>query len=300
MSSAEHRHAKRFYGAVAAIVLCVVLVVLLRRPRTSSGHDRPPPRDLERLAWCAEGTEPIAGEGCFASPASPRGLLVYLHGRYGPEGVKDELERQARVVRLSSARGFAVLALRGAQGQCSDPLLASWWCWPSNERNAGDGPAFVARWAVALEASERRLGPQRRVLLGFSNGGYFAALIASRALERFDAVAIAHAGPVAPMRPLGARPPMLLLDADDDPSGPEMDRLGADLQREEWPLMVTVREGAHALLEWDIETALAFFERTRTETLPLVPPLAARTRRAPTPVVPEAGAETDATADSGD
>lgn len=281
-----HAPATRFYLTVAAGVLALSGGIRLWmklhevRPAAAQALDAAAVVD-----WCGEGLEAIPGAGCFAAPASPAGsttLLVYLHGRYAPEAASDELQRQSRVARLATARGHAVLALRGMQGQCTDPQLATWWCWPSNERNASDGPAFVARWSTALAEAERRAQPARRVLLGFSNGGYFAALIASRGLAPFDAVAIAHGGPVQPMSPASGMPPILLLDADDDPSGPEMSRLDADLTRESWPHVVVVREGGHALTDWDVDMSLTFFDRVRSERLPLTPPLSARTTRRPT------------------
>ena len=278
MPRAAHAHAARFYVAIAIGVLAVSAVIFLRErspgPRPAMARARP---DAAVVDWCAPGLEAIAGGGCFAlgrEANQARALLVYLHGRYSPETESDELERQARVARLAAARGYSVLALRGMQGQCTDAQLATWWCWPSNERNATDGAAFVARWADALGEAERRARPARRVLLGFSNGGYFAALIASRALAPFDAVTIAHAGPVSPMTPLGKKPPILLIDADDDPSSPEILRLDGDLTREAWPHAMVIREGGHALPEWDIEMALTFFDRARTEAFPLTPPLA--------------------------
>jgi predicted esterase len=295
MSRAAHAHAVRFYGAVALGVLAVSVGVILqgrsREIRPAAAADR---GDGAVVSWCAAGLEAIAGGGCFAHarPSSkPPALLVYLHGRYSPETEADEMERQSRVARLASARGYAVLALRGMQGQCTDPQLATWWCWPSNERNASDGPAFVGRWSFALAEAERRARPARRVLLGFSNGGYFASLIASRALAPFDAVTVAHAGPVAPMTPVGPKPPVLLVDADDDPSSPEILSLDAALTREAWPHAMVIREGGHALPEWDIDMALTFFDRVRTERLPLVPPLAPP--RAPHPHV-DAGPDPEA------
>jgi len=278
-------HAARFYTAVAVGVLAVTAVVVLReRSHVARPAAAKELADAAVVDWCAPGLEPIAGGGCFAPGREvnkPRALLVYLHGRYSPETEADELERQSRVARMATARGYSVLALRGMQGQCTDPQLATWWCWPSNERNAADGAAFVSRWASALGDAERRARPVRRVLLGFSNGGYFAALIASRALAPFDAVAIAHAGPVSPMTPLGPKPPVLLVDADDDPSSAELQHLDSDLTRESWPHAVVVREGGHALPEWDVDMSLTFFDRVRTEPLPLVPPLAPP--RAPRP-----------------
>jgi predicted esterase len=288
MAHAAHRHAFRFHAAVALGVVAVCALIVLRERSSARRHALASTADTAVVDWCGEGLEAIAGGGCFAASRSvargPATLLVYLHGRYAPEGTSDELERQSRVARLATARGYAVLALRGMQGQCTDPQLASWWCWPSNERNAGDGPAFVARWSVALAEAERRARPAHRVLLGFSNGGYFASLIASRALAPFDAVAIAHAGPVEPMTPTGAAPPVLLVDADDDPSGPEVSRLDAALTRASWPHDLVVREGGHALGDWDVAMALTFFDRARREPVPLRPPLPARTaRRSPDP-----------------
>ena len=287
----------RSFASVAFVVAAVILGVVLgaryrKAPAPARGAAPPPVADV--ADWCPPGFDPIAAGGCFApAPAAmpARGLVVYLHGRYAPEGVSDERERQQRVARLGGARGYAVLALRGAQGQCSDPQLATWWCWPSNERNVDDGPAFVARAAPALAEARRRAGPGRQLLLGFSNGGYFAALIASRALLPLDAVAIAHAGPVEPMRPAGKQPPILLIDADDDPSGPEMDHLEATLTRESWPHAMVAREGAHALPDWDVEMALTFFDRTRSEPLPLSPPLSSRARRLQPPPEADAAAE---------
>ena len=189
--------------------------------------DEPPlePDAAALEAWCADGLMPVAGGGCFAPPIAPRDpvtLIVYLHGRYSPDTRAEELDRQARVAKLATMKGFAVLALRGAQGECTSPELKAYWCWPSNERNAQDGPAFVSRWETSIKAARDRLGPGPNVLLGFSNGGYFGELIAKRALAKFDAFAIAHGGPIGVAAANGDRPPMLLITADDDASDPEM------------------------------------------------------------------------------
>lgn len=280
MTRAAHAHAFRFYAAVGLGVMAVSAAILLteRRSRVpapaAAAVDGP---DAAVIDWCAPGLEAIPGGGCFAlAPETnkPRALLVYLHGRYAPESAPEEMERQTRVARLGTARGYSVLTFRGVQGQCAGPQLATFWCWPSNEKNASDGPAFVERWAASLAEAQKRARPARRVLLGFSNGGYFASLIASRALLPFDAVVVAHAGPVSPMTPVGRKPPLLLVDADDDPSSPEILHLDSDLTREAWPHSMVIREGGHALPEWDVEMALTFFDRVRTEAVPLTPPLA--------------------------
>lgn len=276
-----HSNATKFYVAVALCVSAVVIGVLVRRPKTSHAAGG---REVtsEIIPWCATGLEAIPGGGCLALPSSPgqgTPLLVYLHGRYAPNAAADELDRQQRVAKLGTARGFAVLALRGAQNQCTDSKLADWWCWPSNERNADTGPAFVERWQPALDVVNEQLGAGPRYLLGFSNGGYFATLIATRALFPFDAVTVAHAGPVQPTRAVGNKVPMLLVTADEDASNDEMIRLSSELAREKWPAQIVAREGGHSLPDWDIEMALTFFVRSRNEKVPLDPPLSTRAPR---------------------
>jgi predicted esterase len=239
----------------------------------------PSPRDETIAApdlladWCAPGFEPIVGGGCFASSAGPRQpLIVYLHGRYARDLAGDEIDRQRRLAARATSRGFAVLALRGRLGTCTNPELSEWFCWPSNEHNSDAGEAFVGGWAQALAAAQERAGSRTRYLLGFSNGGYFAGLIASRGLLDVDAVVVAHGGPVEPVHAVRGQPPLLLLSADDDIAQDEMISLHEALVREGWPHDSYARFGGHALTDEDIDSALAFFSRSK-EPLPLRPPL---------------------------
>jgi len=229
-------------------------------------------------SFCADGLETIADGACFAAHEGARALVVYLHGRYAPASEREELDRQARVARLATTRGFAVLALRGVQGECATTELADWFCWPSNSRNASDAPAFVARMAPLLDGAKKRVGARAPTyLLGFSNGAYFASILAERALVPFDAIVIAHGGPLdATNNDPPRATPILLVTADDDPSDDEMQALDRELSRRKWPHDMIAREGGHALPDWDISMALAFFDRSRTESLPLEPPLARR------------------------
>lgn len=232
--------------------------------------------------WCASGLEAIEGGGCFAAPnamgaAVP--MVVYLHGRYGPDAIDEEMDRQTRVTQRATAKGYAVLAMHGVQGECSAPEMKDWWCWPSNERNAIDAPAFITRIDETIARARERIGAGPNVLLGFSNGGYFAELIAKRALARFDAIAIAHAGPIDVPPARRETPPILLVTADDDMSDPDMMQLDDELTCSRWPHALVAREGGHALPDWDIDSALVFFDRARTEKLPFSPPLPTRSVR---------------------
>ncbi len=282
-------------GVVLALVGGGAAWYASRAPTASEPGAVVDAEDAGVVAWCAPGLEAIAGGGCFAPArggASPSPLLIYLHGRYDLAGTRDEMDRQHRVAERATARGFAVLALHGKIGECvTSPELATWFCWPSNEHTASDAPAFVAAWAPALRAAERRTGAgAKRFVLGFSNGAYFAGLLAVGAHFEASAFAVANGGTVEPVHAAGAKPPVLLLSADSDESQPGMIHFDAELTRERWPHEVYARPGAHALQNEDIDAVVSFFLRSQTEKLPLSPPL---TTHRPTPHVatPDAGEE---------
>jgi predicted esterase len=224
--------------------------------------------------WCAPGYEPIAG-GCLALSASaeaPQPVIVYLHGRYAHDATTEEVDRQRRLGATATARGFAVLALRGRLGECTAAELAQWYCWPSNEHNEEGASAVVASWAGALEEAHRRARSKTQYVLGFSNGAYFAGLLATRGLLDADAFVVVCGGPVEPVRAVPRTPPLLLLSADDDIDQDDMIRLDGELTREHWPHDSYARAGAHGLTDTDIDESLTFFTRAH-ETVPLEPPL---------------------------
>ncbi len=219
--------------------------------------------DAETVAWCADGLSPIPGGGCLAVPTGPPPwpLVIYLHGIFDPAAATEELGRQSRVAQRAAAAGFATLALRGHVGQCSAPEYASRVCWPSNERNGDAGPAFVDEWRAPLALAARRGAGGRRYVLGFSNGGYFAGLLAERDWFPATAFVVSRAGPVEPVFAVGPRYPMLLTLSDEDPSHDEMVKLDEELDRADWTHERFLTHGEHALPDGDINAAMEFFER---------------------------------------
>jgi predicted esterase len=230
-----------------------------------------------RTIPCMEGFEPIAGEGCLALPKegpTPPPLLVYLHGMYDGNAPGQEIDRTTRLGKRATARGFAVLAFRGRQGQCTAlPEYATWYCWPSNDKTADAGPELVTSWSTALDIAATRTKARRRYVLGFSNGGYFAVLLATRDLFRADAFAIAGAGVIRPYKPPADKVPIVLVSGDDDPSQPDMLALDQALHADKWPHDAYGRDGGHALTDADIDLVLTFFTRSETEKVPLAPPI---------------------------
>lgn len=279
--------------AAVFVVAAAITTRFLRRaaalvPDLDPVRDGGPAEDeTTAIAWCADGLQPIAGGGCLALPANAGGigtsapLLIYLHGIYEQDHPDEELDRQHRVAARATARGFAVLALRSGVGVCHPGVadFATRFCWPSNEQVADRAREFVDGWATALGATERRIGRGPRTVLGFSSGGYFAALLAARSLFAADTFVVAHGGPVEPIHGGPSRPPLLLLSADDDVAQGEMVRLDDELTREGWPHDHRARDGTHGLTDGDIDVALAFATRTPREGLPLRPALAGHAPR---------------------
>jgi predicted esterase len=186
-----------------------------------------------------------------------------LHGLYQPDAMRDELDRQARVAKHAVARGYAVLALYGRLGICDtrgDHL--DWICWPSNEQVASRAAEVVASWKTPLALARQRTGNGRTYVLGFSNGAYFAGLLAVRDLFPADAFVIAQGGPVEPVHALGHRSPILLLTTDEQAPQvhAEMDRFAAELAADDWSFVQEERSGGHELNDQDVDAALDFFD----------------------------------------
>jgi dienelactone hydrolase len=218
------------------------------------------------ISWCAPGLEAIPGGGCLALPEKPGGkpttwpLVIYLHGIFDPAAPGEEVARQTRMAERAVASGFAFVALRGHVGQCTSPEYASRVCWPSNERNAEAGPAYVAEWRAPLAIARRRGASGRRYLVGFSNGGYFAGLLAERSWFDAAAFVVARAGPVEPVKAVGRKTPMLLTLSDGDASHDEMVKLDLELDRDGWAHKRLLTHGGHTLADADVEAAMSFFE----------------------------------------
>jgi dienelactone hydrolase len=258
--------------------------------------------------WCPLGYEPLPGDGCLAAPSertAPTPLVLYLHGRYARDAATDEIDRQRRLAARATARGVAVLALRGQLGACRAPELATWYCWPTSEQSANDTASVVDAWRGPLAEVSARLGPPHgRFVLGFSNGGYFAGLLAVRGLFDADAFVIAHGGPVEPVRALRGKPPLLLLSADDDVAQDDMIRFDEELVHELWAHDSYARSGSHGLTDQDIDAALTFFTRAK-DRMPLDPPLplhraVRHTRDAAVDPAPVQRDDSEATPDEGD
>jgi hypothetical protein len=114
------RAPKRF--SLGAVVGGLALTYLIRRyGATGEGTEASLLVGAPLDPFCASGLQPVAGGACYAAPHdappdSPLPLVIYLHGLFEKGPMEDEeRDRQRRVARQATARGFAVLALRGAE-----------------------------------------------------------------------------------------------------------------------------------------------------------------------------------------
>lgn len=222
--------------------------------------DTPPMR-------CAPSYSALAPDTCFVAPAPETGkkkpvpLLVYLHALYKPDADGEEVARQERIAQHAVAHGVAVLALRGKMGLCDTRGdHVDWICWPSNEKVAFHAQEIVDGWKAPLAAARAHTGLGPTYVLGFSNGAYFAALLAVRALFPADAFVVAQGGAVEPVHALGRKPRLLLLTTDGQAPTvqAEMDRFASALASDGWSFVEEERPGGHELSDSDIDAALDF------------------------------------------
>jgi predicted esterase len=252
---------------------------LVRAPPTDPGAGQSALPDEPLADWCTAPYQALPGGGCLAQSSERAAqplVIVYLHGRYARSAPADEIDRERRLAAKANARGWHVLALRGALGACRSAELSDWYCWPNGDDQFAAAATVVAGWMAPIAEVERRTGTSRRALLGFSNGGYFAGFLVTRGLLPVESAVVAHAGPIAPVEARDPHPPLLLLSADDDVAQDEMLRFDEMLQRVQWPHDSYARDGVHGLTDGDIDAALTFIVRSMAPgaAVPLDPPLA--------------------------
>jgi hypothetical protein len=223
-------------------------------PGSTDGAQAPMP---EVASYCGAGLEAIPG-GCLAvPPGTGRTAPTPLRARSLPASQREESE--------------ALLGRQTRQAPLENPKRNRG---PSPTRSpatASGGPQLATSSAPAA-ALRARLGQHHQ---SAASPGYFASLIAVRSLMAFDAIAIARAGAGGAVKANGAKPSILLLTADEDPSIESMIAFDAELSREAWPHALASRDGGHEVTDSDVATALVFFPRAPTR------PLRAETRSRP-------------------
>lgn len=215
---------------------------------------------------CPTGFERLVDGACLSTPAGkPKGpvpLVVYFHGMVPEHVVFDASSELGRLGAEAKKRNVAVLALVGEQGLCHWAAdVQHHWCWPSEKRQLDTAQALEARLALALELAKARLGAVGTpVLAGFSNGGFYVALLATESKVPASAYAVLHAGAVAGQRfePSRTRRTLVLTAKGDEWQRPKAEAFAAAAADAGWPVQLEVRDGGHALEPGDVRRVVDF------------------------------------------
>ena len=227
-----------------------------------------PPKPVATLSasesWCPDGFEVGPNDTCFAVPETPAKdtpVLIYLHGMYTGHGSPEEWN----LVKSATARGFAVVIPRGKRGLCAwKAELKDHFCWPQETDDPQAFKNVIAEWERVLWQVDAILeaGTHKRYVLGFSNGGFFAAYIAAHGLFPAHAYSIVNGGPLEPAQKSAKAVPVMLVAAQDDPAqAAKMKELHDGLAKAGQTHAFCTRPGPHPLAREDIEASVRFFKR---------------------------------------
>jgi predicted esterase len=141
--------------------------------------------------------------------------------------------------------------------------VASSWCWPTNQQAVdAESAALFAEWKDAEARIEDAIGARlsRRYVLGFSNGGYFAAFLSVEALFPIDGAGVVGAGRTFVDESLtgAARPPFYIAVGANEAESTRRDaeHLASVLSLRGFPTEYVVHAGrGHELREDDLESA---------------------------------------------
>jgi len=221
-------------------------------------------------SWCPDGFEVGPQDTCFAVPETTTKdtpVIVYLHGMYAGHGSAEEWS----LVRSVVANGFAVVVPRGKRGLCAwKEELKDHFCWPQEVDDPAAFKHVVADWDRVLWQVDSIMegGPHKRYVLGYSNGGFFAAYLAAHSVFPAQAYAIVNGGPLGPTTKPAKSTPVLLVSSDGDPDqGPRMKELHSSLAKVGWSHAFCTHPGAHPLTSQDIDASIKFFKHDADGTL---------------------------------
>lgn len=238
-----------------------------RRPGTERGDARA--QSTVEAHWCADdGWVALNEATCvFAPVPRPSRLVFFAHGMLAPN---QSPALQQRIVRQAArALRFVAVFPRGRAGLCSwSRSYDEWLCWPTTAATfEHEAPAILDRWAQVETAIENVLDVRfaKRFLVGFSNGGYFAAYVATSGLSPFDGVAVLGAGrgdfDDRPMAAAGAPLSIIVGELEARSTREAAERLAAELERRDWPHEIWhVPRRGHRLVVEDFERSFRAWE----------------------------------------
>ncbi|HZF53882.1 MAG TPA: hypothetical protein VE093_34795 [Polyangiaceae bacterium] len=235
----------------------------------SGGVEESPGKDWQPVEtdWCTEGWTGLDDHTCFFVPdtvASPTSVLFFVHGMMPPDSVAKTAQQIAR--EAAQEHGYIAVFPRGRQGLCAwAKEVADYWCWPTSraavDANAGE---IIEEWSAAEALLGDVLGVsfERRYVLGFSNGGYFASYIGLEGLLATDGIGVVGAGRSSideSLMPAKATPFYIAvgaLELESTQSGAQ--NLAYVLDKHAWPNDLVIHPGqGHSVTASDFDGACA-------------------------------------------
>lgn len=219
--------------------------------------------------WCAPGLTRLSERLCYygaasaAAPSDAGTLVIFLHSLIGA-APRAAWEQQLRMRRMADSHHFTMLVPQGRPGlgPGRDPSVLAW---PTaQELQVQFEDELLAEWRAGVGQAVALHGAFARVLLvGFSNGAYYATSLAFR--ERFacDGVAVFAGGSGGKYQRLTAsrakrRVPMFVGYGTLDPDNPRQRSLIALLKALGWPHRAVSARVGHTVAGEQLRAALKF------------------------------------------
>ncbi len=259
------------------VVAAVGLVLALGIPSAARAETDNPvtpdapaaPAPLQPKApWCANGLETLGDGMCAFSPDKPgadKTLVVFLHGVIKPD-TNWQWAQQNAIVRSAKRKGFSVLMPRGRRG-IGPAQMKDWWTWPTSVRaqRAVQAELFAEWKSARKKLEERQKAPFRKVLvIGFSNGAYFATALALLGTLPVNGYGMFAGGAgakylVGPARGTTRRPPIYVGYGLKDRAHKAPKGLAKALKSLGWPHKEGVRKrGGHSMGAAQLDQAIDY------------------------------------------
>lgn len=160
--------------------------------------DEEPAEASKDEAWCHSELETLDHHVCafVASKDEPSdALVVFLHGVVKSESGW-QYNQQRALVRAAKVNHFDLLAPRGRRG-IGPKDMEDWWTWPTRtSAQKSLEPELFEEWRSAQATLEQRRGKKydKLIVVGFSNGAYYASSLVLRNAFEADGYATLAGG----------------------------------------------------------------------------------------------------------
>lgn len=258
------------FGLAGVFLLSSVFVV----PGDMRPGDEAETKPGARAAWCDESLETLDDDICYApgkvdDEHAPT-LVIFLHGLVDANTTWQH-QQQKGFALYAKRWGFSMIAPPGRAGlgpKRKDDQIG----WPTSETaREGVEDELIASWRKARETIEKRTGKkfERVLVMGFSNGAYYASSLALRGkLEDADGYGIFAGGSAFPgAERLGkatkTRKPVFVGLASKDSTAKDGASLVKLLKKLGWPHKSMSNKVGHVVAEQQLEAALVYLRNEK-------------------------------------